>query len=92
MFGFAENCTARGIPEIANQTFENCVSLQEIYIPASVKKVGAYAFNNCKSLNKVYFGGSEEMWGNVVIDSNDRYLTNTIMNRYWNQTAASIGI
>lgn len=85
-----------GIPAVEHQMFEGCVSLQDVYIPSSVKKVGSNAFNNCKSLSKVYFGGSKEMWDKVVIEMSDlstgnRYLTNSIMNRYWNQTAASIG-
>ena len=102
-----EQCTAlqkialpEGIPAIEASSFRNCVSLQAVYIPASVKKVNSEAFRGCKSLSYVYFGGSEEMWNNIVIStdatssgpySGNKCLTNSIMNRYWNQTAASIG-
>lgn len=96
------NCTSlkkialpEGISVIDTQLFEGCVSLQDIYIPASVKKINSCAFNKCKSLSNVYFGGSEAMWNEIVIvddsDHGNRYLTNSIMNRYWNQTAVSIG-
>jgi len=84
-----------GLASIEGSTFWKCVSLQEIYIPATVKTVGGSAFYACKSLNKVYFGGSEDLWNQVVIvddyDHGNKYLTTDIMNRYWNQTAASIG-
>lgn len=97
------NCSAlrkialpEGLTVIDTQAFEGCVSLTDIYIPASVVKVNSDAFQSCKSLSNVYFGGSEERWNQIVISEStaspgNRYLTNSIMNRYWNQTAASIG-
>ena len=97
------NCSAlrkialpEGITVIETQAFEGCVSLTDIYIPASVIKVKSDAFNRCKSLSNVYFGGSEELWKQIVIvetsaSPGNHNLTNSIMNRYWNQTAASIG-
>ena len=85
-----------GILEIAKQTFCFCDSLQEIYIPASVKKIGAAAFY-CWRLKTVYFGGSEEMWKNIEIDmeknssgaDNEKLMK---VEHYWNQTPAAIGI
>ena len=97
------NCSAlrkialpEGITVIETQALEGCVSLTDIYIPASVIKVKSDAFNRCKSLSNVYFGGSEELWKQIVIaetsaSPGNHNLTNSIMNRYWNQTAASIG-
>jgi len=87
-----------GLTRINGSTFCLCKSLQEIYIPGTVVTIGQDAFDRCENLNKVYFGGSKEMWDNIKIDkgtaydsTGNKYLTTDIMNRYWNQTAASIG-
>lgn len=90
-----------GISAIGRETFKNCISLQAIYIPSSIKRVEQEAFANCRELNAIYYQGNEEMWNNIVISTNttggngpysgNKCLTNSIMNRYWNQTAASIG-
>ena len=33
-----------GVEEIGDYAFENCTSLSKVYIPVSVKKIGAEAF------------------------------------------------
>lgn len=104
-YGVFNECTVlkkialpEGLTRINNTTFSLCKSLQEIYIPVTVVTIGKDAFDRCENLNKVYFGGSKEMWDNIKIDTGttygstgNKYLTTDIMNRYWNQTAASIG-
>ena len=86
-----------GLTQISSSMFAQCKSMTEIYIPGTVVTVGKDAFDRCAQLNKTYFGGTEEMWNNIVIDAStsygstgNKYLTTDIMNRYWNQTAASI--
>lgn len=98
--GLQKIALPENISTISNQTFQFCVSLRDIYIPASVTKIESCAFDKCTSLNNVYFGGSKAKWDSVLISTGmpsydtyngNKYLTTDIMNRYWNQTAASIG-
>ncbi len=45
---------------IGRRAFENCNSLKEIVIPASVKIIETGAFIRCPELERVYFEGSPE--------------------------------
>lgn len=59
---------ADGVTEILNGVFNECLALQEIYIPASVQKIEMYAFNRYEggkpkpSLRNIYFGGTQKQW------------------------------
>lgn len=53
------------IAEILDNAFHSCRTLEEIYIPDSVKFIGNYAFDNCRNLRHVrlpkyirYLGGA----------------------------------
>ena len=98
--GLQKIALPENISTISNQTFQFCVSLRDIYIPASVTTIESCAFDKCTSLNNVYFGGSKAKWDSILISTGmpsydtyngNKYLATDIMNRYWNQTAASIG-
>lgn len=69
----------KGLTSITSGTFGYCVSLKEVTIPASIKKIeGEYvtekgeficghAFFRCDSLEKVNFGGSRADWDKIEI-------------------------
>ena len=44
-----------GVEEINMRAFSQQTDIKEVYIPASVKKIGDYAFFNCVNLEKVVF-------------------------------------
>lgn len=44
-----------GVEIIHGQAFSWCDSLEEIFIPSSIKKIGPYAFSNCYRLFKIHW-------------------------------------
>ncbi|MBK6088282.1 leucine-rich repeat protein [Ruminococcus difficilis] len=50
-------------PTVYDGAFENCSSLQHVYIPDSVETIGIEAFENCSSLQHVYISDSVENIG-----------------------------
>ena len=46
------------VTTIENATFEGCVDLEEVVIPASVTTIKGTAFGSCAKLNKVVFEGN----------------------------------
>ncbi len=48
-----------GLEYIGDGAFENCILLNNIYIPSTVKTLGKEAFRGCKSLSLVNFGREE---------------------------------
>lgn len=66
-----------GVTEILMGAFNECLALERIYIPASVKKIGMYAFNRWKggnpkpSLKNIYFGGTQTEWDELMNNTED---------------------
>lgn len=44
---------------------QGCNKLENLFIPATVKKISEYAFNGCDSLQYIYYSGSEEEWNTL---------------------------
>lgn len=77
------------IGTLPSGVFGYCVSLTEIYLPATLKKVEGeayasdesfycgHAFHTCTSLSDVYFAGTREQWSQVEIESGS-YTSNTV--------------
>lgn len=79
---------------------EETNGIKWIYSKNSDGTITLKGYDKCTSLNNVYFGGSKAKWDSILISTGmpsydtyngNKYLTTDIMNRYWNQTAASIG-
>ena len=51
--------------------FENCTSLREIVIPASVKKIGNYAFTCHSDFLQITYLGTREQWDQIDFGSYD---------------------
>lgn len=66
-----------GVTEILMGAFNECLALERIYIPASVKKIGIYAFNRWEggnpkpSLKNIYFGGTQTEWNELMSNTED---------------------
>jgi hypothetical protein len=43
------------------------ISLESLYIPASMEKIGNGAFMYCRSLESVHYNGTREQWKNIEI-------------------------
>lgn len=43
----------KGVEDICDYAFYDCVKLKSITIPSGVKVIGAYAFHNCKALKNI---------------------------------------
>ena len=70
-----------GITTVSEGLFGNCVALERLYLPSTLKQIkGMYesnglsyghAFYNVKNLSVVYFGGSQDDWEQVEIDDTE---------------------
>lgn len=61
---------------IADKAFQNCMSLEKVYVPASVEKIGQNAFSGCISLETVIFakGNLSTMGREVFKDSGIKHI------------------
>ena len=79
-FNRCNGLTSINIPDsvtsIGDSTFYSCDSLTSINIPSSVASIGDWAFYDCYNLTDVYYGGTEEQWDDIIIGSDNSYLTN----------------
>ena len=65
------------ITMIPNETFYGCEKLESITIPASVTEfIGWGAFYDCTSLTSITYSGTEEMWNEITINSDNNVLNN----------------
>ena len=65
------------ITMIPNETFYGCEKLESITIPASVTEfIGWGAFCDCTSLTSITYSGTEEMWNEITINSENNVLNN----------------
>lgn len=51
-----------GTVAIENYALQNQSNIEDIYIPASVTRIGEYAFNGCGNLSVVLYGGTQEQY------------------------------
>lgn len=54
------------VTEISWSAFQSCTKMKAIYVPESVKKIGAFVFDDC---DDIYYVGSEEQWNTIEISS-----------------------
>ena len=68
------------VETIWEYAFYNCSSLNEIYLPLSLKTVEASAFDCSSAITDVYYEGTEEDWSKVSVStSGNDYLLNARM-------------
>lgn len=61
-----------GVTGVGSNAFCNFVSLEDVTIPYSIKKIGVNAFAYCNGLMNVYFAGSERHWNSLnILEGND---------------------
>lgn len=65
-----------GIETIGSHAFLENSRMTQITIPASVKEIGYMAFYGCSGLTDVYYGGTEAMWAEVSVGSDNGPLLN----------------
>ena len=66
-----------GIESISEGSFHNCISLNKIVIPGSVRDIGRYAFYGCCNLKELYIPEGVKSLANEIIQGciNLKYLT-----------------
>ena len=55
--------------EVPVRTFSGCKSIETVYVPKTVTKIGKYAFYKCSSLKIVKYEGTKNEWKEVYIDN-----------------------
>ena len=73
------------------EVFGDCLSLQTIVFPISVKTIGSQVFNQLSVLKNMYYEGSESDWSKISIDDNNEYLTNATSYYYSESEPVSEG-
>ena len=43
------------VKEVGSYAFQNCISLETLFIPQSTKVIGSCAFKGCEKLNNISF-------------------------------------
>ena len=56
-------------PDITENMFSSCGSLNAIYIGKSVEEVKAGAFYSCTALSDIYYEGSEDEWSQITVNA-----------------------
>lgn len=64
-----------GVTSIPRYSFADCASLTKVTIGISVTNIDSWAFESCYNLTDVYFGGSQKQWDEMLIGSDNEYLT-----------------
>lgn len=64
-----------GVTGIGDNAFCNFVSLEDVTIPYSIKKIGANAFAYCNELMHVYYSGTDSHWNGINILEGNGCLT-----------------
>lgn len=62
--------------EILENAFQDDTKVEWIYIPKTIKKIGANAFQNCDNLKKVSFEGTRAEWDSIEIADGNEDLLN----------------
>ncbi len=63
--GMTEVVVSDGITVLLDALFLNCRSLETVYLPAGITKMGPNVFEGCISLTEIYFAGTEEQWNAI---------------------------
>ena len=61
-------------PVIPDRTFEGCLNLTHVELPASLKEIERSIFLGCNRLRKIDFAGTMEQWRDIEIDKNNARL------------------
>jgi len=61
-----------GVLSVGNETFNDCVKLSSVELPASLSSIGDGAFYGCASLASIAVPGTVADWGDYVFSSCER--------------------
>lgn len=64
--------------------FNNCKSIENIFVPKSVLLVRKNVFSGCSGIKNIYYEGTAEEWAEVTVLSGNDYFINA--NVYYNST------
>lgn len=59
-----------GTVAIESYALQNRSNIDDVYIPASVTRIGSYAFDGCSNLDIVLYEGTQEQYANISMGSN----------------------
>lgn len=62
--------TNSGLTTIQSRTFQNCKSLESIYVPNTTTSIGTEAFRNCLSLHNIHIGSNVRSIDTTAFRSN----------------------
>lgn len=59
------------VESLEEYAITECESLEEIYLPDTLKRIGSFAISDCPKLKLIIYGGTKEQW--EKIDKGDEY-------------------
>ena len=73
-----------GIQNVGANAFRNCLSLETVSLPSTVKKIGDYAFDNCPELTDVWINmGESDFSGVTWTSSKNTSMANAAIHFTW---------
>lgn len=58
-------CLNTEIESLEEYAFTECESLEEIYLPVSLKRIGTSAISDCPKLKLIIYDGTKEQWAKI---------------------------
>lgn len=70
--------------KVGSYAFYNCPNIVNVIIGSGVTEIGEGAFDGCSRLQHVYYRGTEAQWNNIIIGTENNYLTSAT--KHYNYT------
>lgn len=64
------------VTDIGESAFQDNTNIKSVYIPVNIVRIRSNAFKGCTSIQSVYYAGTEQQWGQIVIESGNESLVN----------------
>lgn len=58
-------CLRMRIESLEEYAITECESLEEIYLPVSLKRIGTNAISDCPNLKRIIYDGTKEQWAKI---------------------------
>ena len=58
-------CLRMGIESLEEYAITECESLEEIYLPDTLKRIGTFAISDCPELKLITYEGTKEQWAKI---------------------------
>lgn len=69
--------------DILDRAFYECIYIESIILPNSIKKIGYNSFEGCLNLNSIYYNGKKDEWNLIIIDSSNNDILNNLTIYYY---------